>query len=96
LRWIWDADKDAANRTKHRLSFATAVRVFDDPLHLTTLDPHPDDDRWQTVGLISRVVVLVVHTWPDEVPGDDEPVGRIITARKATAHERRAYEEGRS
>ena len=96
MRWTWDADKDAANRAKHRLSFATAVRVFDDPLHLSMLGPHPDGDRWQTVGLIGRVVVLVVHSWPDEVPGEAEPAGRIITARKATAHERRAYEEGQS
>ena len=96
MRWIWDPNKDAANRAKHRLSLATAVRVFDDPLHLSAPDPHPDADRWQTVGLIGHVVVLVVHTWPDDIPGEDEPVGRIITARKATAHERRAYEEGRS
>jgi len=88
--------KDAANRAKHRLSFATAVRIFEDPLHLSAPDPHPDGDRWQTVGLIGNVVVLVVRTWPDEIRGEDEPVGRIITARKATAHEGRAYEEGRS
>jgi uncharacterized DUF497 family protein len=96
MRWTWDADKDVANRAKHRLSLATASQVFNDPLHLSMPDPHPDGDRWQTVGLIGGVVVLVVHTWPDEIPGQDEPVGRIITARKATTHERRAYEEGQS
>ena len=94
MSWVWDADKDAANRAKHRLSFATAVRVFDDPLHLSIPDPHPDGDRWRTVGLIGHVVVLVVHTWPEEVPGEGAPAGRVITARKATAHERKAYEEG--
>jgi uncharacterized protein len=67
--------------------------VFDDPLALTRYDPHPDGDRWQTVGLIGTVPIFVVHTWPGS---DDEygSVGRIISARKATAHERRAYEEG--
>jgi uncharacterized DUF497 family protein len=94
MRWVWDGDRDAANRAKHGLSFANAIRVFDDPLHLSTPDPHPDGDRWQTIGLIGGVVVLVVHTWPEEVAGANEPVGRIITARKATAHERTAYEEG--
>lgn len=93
MRWVWDAAKDAANRRKHGLSFATAVHVFDDPLHLSRPDPHPDDDRWRTVGLIGSVLVLVVHTWPDVIPDEREPIGRIISARKATAHERKAYED---
>jgi uncharacterized DUF497 family protein len=38
-------------------------------------------------------LLLVVHTWPEETE-EDEPVGRIISARKATGHERKAYEEG--
>ncbi len=44
--------------------------------------------------MIGGVVVLVVHTWPDPNPETGEEVGRIIGARKATAHERKAYEEG--
>jgi uncharacterized DUF497 family protein len=39
------------------------------------------------------VLLLVVHTWPDIM--DEEPIGRIVSARKATAHERKGYEEGR-
>jgi uncharacterized protein len=95
MPWIWDPAKDAANRTKHGLSFAVAVRVFDDPLHLSKPDPHPDADRWQTLGFVGPVLVLVVHTSADEPADEGEPVGRIITARKATARERRAYEEER-
>jgi len=92
LRWSWDARKAAANRAKHGLSFATAVRVFDDPLHASKPDPHPDGDRWHTIGLVGPVLLLVIHTWPE---GEGvEPVGRIISARKATARERKAYEEG--
>jgi|SRR5580658_7371774 uncharacterized DUF497 family protein len=93
MRWIWDPDKAAANLRDHQLSFETAVHVFDDPLHLSRTDFHPDGDRWQTVGLIGPMVVLVVHTWPDNDPSAVEPVGRIISARKATPVERRAYEE---
>jgi uncharacterized DUF497 family protein len=88
-----DADKAAANRVKHGLSFETAVLVFDDPLHASKPDPHPDGDRWHTIGLVGPVLLLVVHTWP-EGSEEGEPIGRIISARKATAHERRAYEEG--
>jgi uncharacterized DUF497 family protein len=46
------------------------------------------------MGLIGQVVVFMVHTWPAPDPDTGEEVGRIISARKATAHERRAYEEG--
>jgi uncharacterized DUF497 family protein len=37
--------------------------------------------------------LFVVHTWPEEAEAGDE-VGRIISARKATRIERKAYEEG--
>jgi uncharacterized DUF497 family protein len=93
LRWIWDRKKAAANRAKHRLSFETAVRVFDDPYHASKQDPHSDGDRWQTIGLVGSLLLLVVHTWPETEREGDEPIGRIIGARKATAHERKAYEE---
>jgi hypothetical protein len=62
LRWIWDPKKAATNHVKHHLSFETAVRVFDDPLHASKQDPHPDGDRWQTIGLVGPVLLLVVHT----------------------------------
>jgi uncharacterized DUF497 family protein len=93
VHWTWDPDKSAANRVKHGLSFETAVLVFDDPFHASKPDPHPDGDRWQTIGLVGSVLLLVVHTWPEETE-EAEPVGRIISARKAAAHERKAYEEG--
>jgi hypothetical protein len=93
MHWTWDPHKAAANRVRHGLSFETAVAVFDDPLHASKPDPHPNGDRWHTVGLVGPVLLLVVHTWPED-SDEGEPVGRIISARKATARERKAYEEG--
>jgi uncharacterized protein len=93
LRWTWDSHKDRVNKRKHGLSFETARLVFDDPMAVSRLDPSSVEERWQTVGLIGRVAVLVVHTWPDVSPGGEE-TGRIISARKATRQERKAYEEG--
>ena len=90
--WTWDKNKDRANRQKHGLSLSTAQLVFDDPLALSRLDPHNEEERWQTVGRIASVLVFVVHAFPAQT-GEAE-TGRIISARKATAHERRAYEEG--
>ena len=40
------------------------------------------------------MVIIVAHTGPRPEPGTGTAAGRIISARKATAHERRAYEEG--
>ena len=94
MRWTCDPNKAAANRVKHGLSFETAELAFDDPFHASKPDLHPAGDRWHTIGLVGSVLVLVIHTWPEAFSDEGEPVGRIISARKATAHERKAYEEG--
>jgi hypothetical protein len=96
VRWTWDPDKAAANRAKHGLSFETATLVFDDPLHASRLDPHPDGDRWHTIGLVGPVLLLVIHTWPQAESKDAEPVGRIISARKATARKEKPMKKGTS
>lgn len=91
MPWIKDPAKDQKNRARHGLPLAAGEPVLEgDPLALSRMDPHPDGDRWQTVGSAVGVVVLfVVHTQPPP-----EGTGRIISVRKATPHERRAYEEG--
>ena len=68
--------------------------VFDDPLAASRLDPHAQEERWQTIGMIGHLVAFVVHTSPRLDPATGDEVGRIISARKATAHERKVYEEG--
>jgi uncharacterized DUF497 family protein len=40
------------------------------------------------------VTVFAVHTIPEWDAQEEEEVGRIVSARKATARERKAYEEG--
>lgn len=94
MRWTWDDDKNQTNTRDHGLSFETAQWVFRDPLAASRRDPDASEERWQTIGMIGPVVVFVVHTWPEADPETEEDVGRIISARKATSHERRAYEEG--
>ena len=90
MGWTWDEDKNEANKHKHGISFEAAQYVFADPLRLTRPDPYPEESRWQTIGSILPLVLFVVHTWPEN---DDEP-GRIISARRATAQERKDYEDG--
>jgi uncharacterized protein len=90
MRWTWDAAKSEANRAKHGVSFDLARLVFDDPLHLSQPDPHADGDRWQTVGQVGPALLFVVHTWAD----DEVVESRLISARRGTRQERRAYEQG--
>jgi uncharacterized DUF497 family protein len=65
--------------------------VFDDQYALSILGRIVDDEeRSQTLGAISGVVLIVAYAWRDE---DGEEVIRMISARKATPGERRAYAE---
>lgn len=91
--WTWDHRKNESNQRKHQISFEVAQRVFDDPLAMSLLDENADEERWFTLGKVDGIVVLVVvHTWHETE--DDETHGRIISARKATKREVKAYEQG--
>ena len=45
------------------------------------------------MGMVGPVVLMVVHTNPEADSSGGEQVGRIISARRATRRERKAYEE---
>ena len=47
------------------------------------------------MGMIGTVFVVAIHTWPEYDDESGDELGRIISARKATKHEREAYEEGK-
>jgi uncharacterized protein len=88
VNFTWDPRKAASNRKKHGVSFEEAATVFADPLALAIEDElYPD--RALLLGVSDRQrVLLVVH-----VELSDETI-RLISARRATSHERRRYEEG--
>jgi uncharacterized DUF497 family protein len=92
MRFEWDEQKNRQNLHKHDVRFETAVLVFDDPYAITQRDfTFEDEERWITVGAIGPgSILLVVHTFYEE---HDEEVIRVISARAAESHERRAYEE---
>ena len=92
FRIEWDARKADANRRKHGISFDLAQEVFADELYVRLYrgDEH-GEKRWWTLGLVGAQVLVVVHTW---IENEEESVARIISARRATASERRRYEEG--
>jgi uncharacterized protein len=91
-RFAWDPSKAAGNLRKHGVSFETAVRVFSDPCALVEQDRFENgEERWQTIGAVEGVVMLMVaHTVGEQ--GDIEVI-RIISARRANRRERKRYEE---
>ena len=92
MRFVWDDEKNRRNQAKHKVSFETAALVFEDPNALGIASGYvEDEERWQTLGLVGGIVVLLVtHTVYEE---NGEEVIRIISARKATPRERRAYDQ---
>ena len=86
----WDEEKAKANLRNHRVSFDEAATVLGDPLSISISDPNHsvDEQRYVDVGTSNRGRVLVVAYT------EHEKNIRIISCRKATARERRRYEEG--
>ena len=90
LRFEWDVRKALLNLRKHRVSFEEARTVFGDPLSLTIADPDHEigEFRFVIVGRsVAGRLMVVSHAENDETI-------RIISARRATRHEREFYEQG--
>lgn len=88
MRFQFDPTKAASNLKKHGVSFADAEGVFYDPLAIHRSDPDSaDEERFVAVGMGSAGhVLVVVYT----LRGEDI---RLISARRATRHEVKSYED---
>ena len=84
MAFEWDARKNIANRRKHGIDFADAVRIFEGPIIEGRDECEEQEDRMIAFGAFGLRVIAVVYTWR----GDR---CRIISARKATSNERKAY-----
>ena len=88
MKCEWDEEKAASNLAKHGVSFEEAETVLDDLLGQYFDDPLHSDNETPcfAVGFSAQNRLLVVaYTNRGELP-------RIISARTATAHERRNHE----
>lgn len=83
----FDPAKAAGNWRKHGVSFADAEAVFMDPLALHRIDPDAEgEERFVAIGAGSAGhLLVVVYTLRGEAI-------RLISARRATPVEIRAYE----
>ena len=89
VRFEWDELKNRVNIRKHGLSFEDASTVFYDPDAILFDDPSHSirENRFLIIGITRRAGVCIVsHCYR----GKDEVI-RIISARKATKHERETY-----
>jgi uncharacterized protein len=88
-RIAWDQAKETANRRKHGVDFREAIEALQDPLALSEPDEQEalDGERWNTIGRTRAGRLLRVTT------SESGSTIRIISARRATARERHAYEE---
>jgi uncharacterized DUF497 family protein len=90
IKFEWEASKAASNIQKHGITFEEARTVFFDERARLINDPdHSEsEDRFILLGFSSSLRVIVVcHCYRSE--GN---VIRIISARKATATEKKAYD----
>lgn len=92
----WDLAKSKANFHKHNVAFERAAEVFRNRLALTIADEEHNatEERWITLGKeTAGRYALVVHTF-EQVTSESARV-RVISARRPTRAEIRAYEEKR-
>ena len=88
ISFEWDPSKAEINFEKHGVRFSEAITVFDDPLGITIPDPgHSwEEARDLTVGIsLAGRHLIVAHT-------DRQDRIRLISARKLTRGEQKAYE----
>lgn len=88
MQFEWDPAKASENTAKHGVAFTEAITVFGDPLELVIPDPDHSvgERRLLSIGMSSsgRLLVLSYTERGARI--------RLISARTATARERKTYE----
>ncbi|MBL0707955.1 MAG: BrnT family toxin [Sulfurimonas sp.] len=93
MKFQWDKNKEKLNIQKHGVRFEEALYVFADPFALNRFDDEHsgNEDRWVLLGRsLNETLLLVIHTFRDD---NGIEVTRIISARKATNTENKAYQK---
>ena len=93
IEFEWDENKNRINIEKHGIAFEEAATVFYDDYAILFDDPDhsAEEERFLILGITRRENLCIVsHCYR----GKDEII-RIISARKATKHEMKTYNEYR-
>ncbi len=92
LIFEWDDNKNKTNQVKHGVAFEEAETVFFDEkaIEFDAPDHSIDKERFLLLGFSQTLKIMIVcHYYRD-----DESIVRIISARKATKKEQKAYFRG--
>ena len=94
IKFEWDLTKARSNLKKHGVSFEEAQSVFYDEFAIQFFDDEGSDseDRFLLLGQSQEQRVLIIC----HCERDKGNTIRIISARKATKHERKFYEGDQS
>ena len=85
MRFEWDSAKAAQNLQTHGIAFEDAAHIFDGPVvEAADMRETYGEDRYVAVGVVQGVELAVVYT-------ERKDAIRLISARRATTHEREAY-----
>jgi uncharacterized DUF497 family protein len=86
MKYVWNEEKNRRNIERHGIAFKDAVKIFEG-ITLEQEDDrfHYDEIRIYAIGIVNGLEISVIYT----DTGNDER--RIISARRAEPHERRAY-----
>lgn len=88
----WDEAKNRSNLQKHGVAFPEAVATFQDPRQVMRKGHTVGEEmRWEIIGQVFETIYLVVFTprWDEQ----GNPLTRIISARRASRIERKAYDQ---
>lgn len=93
LHFTWDPKKNEINKEKHAVSFEEAQTVFFDEAAMEFFDASHsgEEDRFLLLGQSFKLRTLMVcHCFREA-----DQLIRLISARKATAKERKTYQRNR-
>lgn len=82
----WDENKRNYNLEKHGIDFIDIISLFEDPNRIEFKNIRQGERRIQTIGMVEDVVLFLVYT----LRGKKK---RIISVRRASKNERKAYDE---
>ena len=80
----WDERKNKLNQQKHKIAFEDATDVFKDNDRLEYTSNKEGETRHLTIGKAFQAIITVIYTTRDLLI-------RIISTRRASNDERRAY-----